>query len=347
MFVLGQILSVASMCCFHLLMMTFAIAALETGSSYRIVVGTNSIDDFNFAAVGDWGCNSNTRKTLNNIMSKNPELVLGLGDYSYDTTAGCWLDIIEPINDRMKIAIGNHEHIIYRQTFGNGTYTSSSLLNEYMRHFNLTDQYYSFNYQDVHFLVMSSEVPFGIRSEQIRSKQYDFVKDDLEKASTNSSIRWIVVNFHRPIYLSPSQHVPNVDFRDIYHPIFDQYGVDLVLQGHNHNYQRSYPLKYNSNNPSSPIITDTNTVNYNDPEGEIYAVIGTGGIGFHHLVAQAHYMVYQQTTDFGFLNLDVTEGGTNLNAKFYDNDGSIRDQFTIIKPNSEGTNMSSLHNVQS
>ena len=39
--------------------------------------------DFNFAAAGDWGCNVNTNNTVNNILNKNPELVLGLGDYSY------------------------------------------------------------------------------------------------------------------------------------------------------------------------------------------------------------------------------------------------------------------------
>ncbi|HEX2068058.1 MAG TPA: hypothetical protein VHF08_05110, partial [Nitrososphaeraceae archaeon] len=38
---------------------------------------------FNFAAVGDWACTSHTTDTINNIVDKNPELVLGLGDYSY------------------------------------------------------------------------------------------------------------------------------------------------------------------------------------------------------------------------------------------------------------------------
>ena len=38
------------------------------------------------AAVGNWGCTSNSQATVNNINSKNPELVLGLGDYSYEST---------------------------------------------------------------------------------------------------------------------------------------------------------------------------------------------------------------------------------------------------------------------
>jgi hypothetical protein len=120
---------------------------------------------------------------LDNIIDYNPELVLGLGDYSYTTTADCWLDIIEPINDKMKIAIGNHEHIIYDRAYGNDSYRSPSLLNEYMNHFSLTKQYYSFNHQNVRFLVMSTEVPFSKDSEQ-----YDFVKNDLEESYTNSTI---------------------------------------------------------------------------------------------------------------------------------------------------------------
>src|ERR671914_2013397 len=68
-----------------------------------------TIPGFNFAAAGDWGCTDDTRDTVNNIIDKSPELVLGLGDYSYEDTADCWLDIIQPIDNIMKISIGNHE----------------------------------------------------------------------------------------------------------------------------------------------------------------------------------------------------------------------------------------------
>lgn len=45
--------------------------------------------DFNFGAAGDWGCNSNTGKTVTNINRKGPERVFALGDYSYVSTATC------------------------------------------------------------------------------------------------------------------------------------------------------------------------------------------------------------------------------------------------------------------
>jgi 3',5'-cyclic AMP phosphodiesterase CpdA len=305
---------------------------LKSSSVQATAGGGDPVSRFNFAAVGDWGCTQDAQDTLNNIIKKDPELVIGLGDYSYNTTADCWLDITEQINDRMKIAIGNHEHIIYRPTFGNGSYMSPSLLNEYMRHFSLTDQYYSFDYQNVHFLVMSSEVPFDIGSEQ-----YDFVKDDLEKASTNSSIRWIVANFHRPIYTALDEHLPNVSFRDIYHPIFDQYGVDLVLQGHVHNYQRSYPLEYNPSDSSNPIVTTNEKTNYAEPQAPIFVIVGTGGVGFSQLSNRSSFNVYQTVGSYGFLNIDITNDGMTMKATFYtneddkDNSRTIKDQFAINK----------------
>jgi hypothetical protein len=196
-----------------------------------------------------------------------------------------------------------------------------------MNHFGLSKQFYSFNYQNVHFVVISTELTFTAGSEQ-----YNFVNNDLSTAAADPNIDWIVVYYHKLAYTSPSVvHSGSATLRDTYHPLFDKYGVDLVLQGHNHNYQRSYPIRYNSNSPSSPIITDTSTNNYNDPQGQIYATVGTGGISRYGLSGKASYIVYQQSSYYGFLNIDIIEGGTTLAAKFYSNDGIVRDQFSIAK----------------
>ena len=58
-----------------------------------------AFSDINFVAVGDFSCpvnsSSNPAKTINNIKSRNPERVLGLGDYSYGDTATCWINTIK------------------------------------------------------------------------------------------------------------------------------------------------------------------------------------------------------------------------------------------------------------
>jgi hypothetical protein len=275
---------------------------------------TTNLTDFNFAAVGDWGCTPNTINTINNILGKNPELVLGLGDYSYDNaTADCWFKIVDPIGAKMKIAIGNHDDV------------SSPLLYQYMNHFNLTKQYYSFNYKNVHFLVISTEIPYYVGSEQ-----YYFVVSDLEKSRSDPNTDWIVVYYHNPAYSSPSTHLPETTVRITYHPLFDKYGVDLILQGHNHNYERSYPIKYNSSNILNPIITYSNTDNFNDPEGQIFATVGTGGESLYNFKGKAPY-IHTQYVGFGFLNIDLINSGSILQGKFYANDGTMKDQFAITK----------------
>ena len=70
----------------------------------------HALSDFNFDAVGDWGCNSNTQRTVNNIKGKNPERIIALGDYSYQPTATCWLNAINSIKSVTRINIGNHEN---------------------------------------------------------------------------------------------------------------------------------------------------------------------------------------------------------------------------------------------
>ena len=279
-------------------------------------------DTINFAAVGGWGCTPQTINTVNNILDKNPELVLGLGDYSYEDTADCWFERVQPINDKMKIAIGNHE------------VEMESKFAQYIEQFNLTSQYYSFDYQNVHFTVMSDYVP-----DEIGSEQYTFVQNDLAKAAADPNIDWIIVVHHRNAYSSTANSVISGAFgqwKEAYHPLFEQYNVDLVLQGHHHSYQRSYPIKYNVDTSRNPIITDKNTNNYTNPKGQIFLTVGTGGAGLHPLYGnKAPYLITAQE-EHGFLNVDVTNnnnnGTTTLVGTFYSNNGGeMTDQFTIAK----------------
>ncbi len=115
---------------------------------------TNINTNFNIVAVGDWDCTGETKDTVDNIIDQDPELVLALGDLSYNGKAKCWLDLIEPIADKTKIAMGNHE------------LDSSKLLRNYMEFFGLEKQYYSFNYKNIHFLALSTETDYDKDSEQ-------------------------------------------------------------------------------------------------------------------------------------------------------------------------------------
>jgi predicted MPP superfamily phosphohydrolase len=273
---------------------------------------------YNFAIVGDWGCTSDTKKTVKSIENKNPELILNLGDISYETNADCWLDIVDPIDEKMKITIGNHDVIV------------PGLLKQYMDHFGLTKQYYSFNYNKIHFLSISTEFLYFQGSEQ-----YKFVNKDLSEASKNPNIKWIIVFLHKPQYSSGCGYHDSCEpfnkLRDAYHPLFEKYNVDLVFGGHAHNYQRTYPLMFNEKNSSVPIITSNETKTYYDPNGQIYLIVGTGGIDIDPFSSKEPYIVYQQDDKFGFLNIDVTDDESILSGGFISNNGKILDKFEIRK----------------
>jgi hypothetical protein len=203
-------------------------------------------------------------------------------------------------------------------------------LNQYKDAFGLENLYYSFDYKGVHFIVMSTLSEFDVNSDQ-----YKFIEKDLNAASGNKNIDWIVVSNYGPFYTSPSAHPAKNDIRNIYHPLFDRYGVDLVLNGHNHNYQRTYPLTFNVDKASKPTITNAYTTGYNgNNDGIVYAIVGTAGEGFHPLEGRESYMANQFEGKFGFLNIEISNGNphTKLTATFYDNKVSnVLDEFTIEK----------------
>lgn len=307
-----------------LLILTFSLMVSSTHLSDFLAQSVYA--DFNFGAVGDWGCSpDNTANTRDNIRGKSPERVLALGDYSYSPTAKCWLDIIDAptksIKSITRINIGNHEMDgngpqQYLNAFGNPTPP-------------LAKQYYSFNYVNAHVLIMATE-----QSYSVGSAQYNFVKADLEAAAANSNIKWIIVDFHKIMYTSPngcSTCGGISSLRNVYHPLFDKNRVDIVLQAHVHNYQRTYPLIYDSD--GTPTRTSTNPSAYTDPAGEIFATVGTGGVSIHRLDSQSYFVAKQQALKYGALDISMTNDGSKLTGKYYRNGESTPyDTFTITKP---------------
>src|ERR671921_1292489 len=287
----------------------FAYAANTTTAASSSSLPSTA--NLNFAAVGDWGCTGDTTNTIKNIQNKDPELVLALGDLSYENTANCWLNETSSINNKLEIAIGNHDH-----DDDDKKGELPLLQAQYKKHFGLSNTYYSFDYHNVHFIAIDSMLPYTINS-----PQYSFVRNDLISTSQNPNIKWIIVYFHHPMYTSASEHSSDLLLRETYHPLFDQYGVDLVLQGHNHNYQRSYPITYNNdkninnnnkisninNNDFSfkPSIIPTNTNTYNNQTGEIYITAGTGGESLYDFKNKADFIATQYK-GYGFFNVDIS-----------------------------------------
>ncbi len=339
-------------------------------------------------AVGDFGCRPVAQDNIKQIELQKPDIFLALGDLTYEPTADCWYDMTKALDSKTKIAIGNHEDDEEKATGG-----SKELKDSLLEHYDLQNSYYSFDYGNVHFLVLDTQLEFSlnvfkqveeedkenddnnkddesnkpdakyyattlkdllakhdikgeippyhlINDEMIvedvplNTKQYEFVVNDLEKTNNNSSIDWIIVMFHKPFYSSLSSHIQEYIMREKYQPVFDKYGVDMVLQGHNHIYDRTLPIKFNPNNISKPLVDESNNTNkFFNPEGSIFSVIGLGGRSSHIFLNQPDYVV-KQHNGFGFLKIEIN--GKELDAKYYDIGYNCKEQQLKEKDLEEG-----------
>ena len=186
-------------------------------------------NDINIVFAGDYYCNDETEDTIANIISIDPEMIITTGDHVKDEkSAKCWIQMSEPIKDKMKIAIGNHDAEF------------SKIYKQIIKNHNLKSPYYSHDFKNIHFISLSTEHPY-----EEGSKQYKFIKSDLKKSSTNSSIDWIIVHQHKPLYSTNADMVESERIKDTFLPLFEKYGVDFVISGHNQYYERTYPMSYN------------------------------------------------------------------------------------------------------
>jgi Calcineurin-like phosphoesterase len=155
-------------------------------------------------------------------------------------------------------------------------------------------------------------------------------------AHNNKSVDWIIVYSFRPFYSSFTAHSGQQVLPEIYHPLFDRYGVDIVLQAHNHNYQRTFPLRFNGSSYLPlfhPSVVDKHRAEYEDPKGTIFLTVGTGGAELHNFTGIAQHIV-EQFQSHRFLNIDIdnTRKDLILTGTFYENTNmDKKDHFSVIK----------------
>lgn len=276
--------------------------------------------DFMMVASGDWGCKSMTDTIIDLIEEIDPEIVLGTGDNSYDdSSASCWITRFTPVKSGR----------LFYSCFGNHDVDSSSKKNDLLSFFGMQRTYTSYIYQNVYILVMDTESAFDVGS-----AQHDFVTSDLDDATANGAVQWKIAIMHRPWVGASSNHPYNEDdILDTYLPIFDEHKVDLILVGHNHNMQRTYPFK--SAGGSSTTKTDTTTGPYTQGVGRIHCVIGTGGhdsgSALYSLGSQPAINAYQNDEDNGVLKIAISNSGQTMTCTLVDESGTTLDSWVITR----------------
>ena len=202
-----------------------------------------------------------------------------------------------------------------------------------------TEKYYSFDYGNVHFICLDSMS--SARTDG--SPMLVWLEADLA-AYTND---WLIAFWHHPPYSKGSRDsdvfTEQIEMRTNAVRLLEAHGVDLVLGGHSHSYERSYLIDghyglsstFTTNflkNPGSGRLDQTGAYSKNTPgaaahEGTVYAVAGsgcsTGGGTLNHPA------MFFSTNRLGSMVLDIH--ANRLEAKFIRETGATNDSFTLIK----------------
>ncbi|MFN8284050.1 MAG: metallophosphoesterase [Chitinophagales bacterium] len=347
-----------------------AIQTLKTGTNYFFyTLPLKGIERLSrFLVFGDCGNNStnqiNVRNRLMQYLQPNHAdgfLLLGDNAYSSGTDAEYTSNFFSQYQDSILRNVvlwpspGNHD-------YANTAARQNDHLIPYYDMFTLptaaesgglasgTEAYYSFDFANIHFLALDS---YGKDSNTYRiwdtlGPQVRWIKNDLA-ANTQ---KWTIAYWHHPPYTLGSHtsegEADLVAIRQNFIRILERLGVDLILCGHSHVYERSYLLNGHygtetSFNFATHAFNDSSSAKYdgsvnscpyikNLPRktGTVYTVVGSSGqLGGVQIGWPINAMSYSDNINGGAMVLKIE--GNRLDAEWVCADSVVRDRFTIMK----------------
>jgi hypothetical protein len=208
-----------------------------------------------FIAFGDSGTNSAPQHQLASLMTADAfDIALHAGDITYGTTTGTgdasylgyeawffsiyqgWLSSrpVFPAEGNHDSRPSNNNGAAYLDVFSLPPNGASA---QYPDH---AERYYSFDYGPVHFIALDTEYAF--QDVTRRAEQIAWLHADL--AGTPQP--WKVAYFHRSPYSAGGEHGSDLAVRSAFGPLFERYGVQLVISAHEHDYERTRPIREGS-----------------------------------------------------------------------------------------------------
>lgn len=328
---------------------TVSIQRLELDSKYCYSVGdpckgwsreieftTPSPKQSAFAAIADAGTWGNVTNVLAKLAAdKEVTMVLHAGDLSYglnETVWDTWGYLVEPV-------ASTKPYLIIPGNWDVKPAALPSFLNRYQMPLvypstiTSPSYYYSVNYAAAHIIMMSSYDPYDENS-----SQYKWLVEDLQAADRARFIRpWIIICFHSPMYSSSQGHGGGDEkFRAAIEPLLKKYGVDLAITGHDHGYERTFPV-YDK-------IPDTkHKYHYTDNSATIHILAGTGGATTDTWLEMPPWTVRREST-YGYTK--VRTSYTTMHVEYLRMDGTTGDEFWISKvPGSKESSMYAILGV--
>ncbi len=301
--------------------------------------------------VGDSGTGGSAQRDVRDAMlrfvgQRPPDLFLHMGDMAYNsgTDSEFQQNFFAIYQDILRITpcwptLGNHEGQSADSGTQSGPYYDAYVLpkgGEAGGVASGTEAYYSFDYGHVHFIVLDSHDS----SRSTTGPMLTWLKADI--AATKQP--WLIAYWHHPPYTKGSHDSDTEsqlrEMRERALPILEAGGVDLVLGGHSHIYERSYLLHgaYDTPTTAAGKIVDQGdgklegTGPYQKiaagTKGAVYVVAGHGGASLSQ-ASRPHPVMYVTEKEHGSCLLDISEHAltlTNLRK-----DGVISDRFTLVK----------------
>jgi hypothetical protein len=287
-----------------------------------------------------------------------PDLFLHMGDIAYNTGTDAefttnhfaiYQDILRHTSTWP--TLGNHE-AVESPTAGIGPYYEAHVLPTGSSG---TEAYYSFDYANVHFVVLDSMSS----GREVTDPMLQWLVTDLNSTTQE----WVIAYFHHPPYTKGTHDSDNfadgegrhTDMREKALGVLEAGGVDLVLGGHSHIYERSFLLDRAYGFGTSPNFVTPNfgtllglgrildpgdgdpaddgayqkNSGGNSNDGAVYVVAGHGGRSVGATFGGAHPVMFSVDVQFGSVLLDVN--GSTLTVSNLRASETISDTFTIEK----------------
>jgi len=203
-----------------------------------------------------------------------------------------------------------------------------------------TENYYSIDYSNIHFVMLDSQA-------SDRSKTGDMA-NWLKRDLAQNKKTWVIAAFHHPPYTKGSHDSDESsdsrgrmqEMRENIVPVLEDGGVDLVLSGHSHMYERSYLLdcayetsdRFSTENIVSEGIHGKHQqyvkpMQQKEHQGAVYVIAGSAArIDQGPIDHPAHHIGLLEA---GSMVIDVDNN--KLIARFINNKGQVRDEFSITK----------------
>lgn len=296
---------------------------------------------FTFGAAGDYWTGSDFQATVDAVARENPAFQLALGDLSYTPGGEAeWCGRWKASYNNILLITGNHDtnenlgghmdNYVTHCPFTLGSYTG------------VYGQQYYFDYPATNplariILVRPGLWGDGVISYSTGSTGYVFTQNAIDSARAQG-IPWVVVGMHKN-YISAMEKVKEVDSN--FMKMLLQKKVDLILQGHEHAYERSHQLGVSANcttlptnlfDPDCVVDSDNNLVK---GAGTVIQIIGTGGVTLRTPANPADpeypYFAAMDNSTFGFGKFTVSQN--QLTYTFVRSaGGDFSDSFTITAP---------------